>query len=83
MTRITLYSKEDCHLCDVAHATLSKVQQSYPFDLTIIKIREGKEPFEEFKNRIPVILINGVFAFQHRVPEDELIVKLSLASHGS
>lgn len=77
MIHVDLYAKEDCHLCDIAHATLERIRRSHPFDLTVINIQEGQEHFDEFKERIPVIFINKTFAFQHRVPEHEFIAKLS------
>ena len=79
MTLVEIYSKEDCHLCDVAKSVLVKIQQQYPFTLHEITIREGDEHFENFKERIPVIFINKTFAYQYRVPEKDFIVKLQQA----
>ena len=79
MTLVEIYSKEDCHLCDVAKSVLAKIQLQYPFTLHEITIHEGDEYFENFKERIPVIFINKTFAYQHRVPEKDFIVKLQQA----
>jgi glutaredoxin len=76
MTLVEIYSKEDCHLCDVAKEVLKKVQQQHPFTLQEIYIREGDEHFENFKERIPVIFINKQFAYQYRVHEKDFIAKL-------
>lgn len=76
MIRVELYSKEECHLCDVALVTLQRVQHTHPFNLTVIKIEEGTEQYDEFKERIPVVFIDKKFAFQYRVPEQEFITKL-------
>lgn len=80
MIVVELYSKDDCHLCDLAKDVLMKVRQSYPFNLRVIKIREGDENYEEFAQRIPVVFINKEFAFQYHVSEKELIRKLGRAS---
>ena len=77
MILVEVYSKDDCHLCDVALSTLERIRRSHPFELVVIKIQEGKEHFDEFKERIPVIFIDKKFAFQHRVQEREFIAKLS------
>ncbi|MBI1806169.1 MAG: glutaredoxin family protein [Ignavibacteria bacterium] len=80
MILVELFSKEDCHLCDIAMNVLTDIQRVYPFELRIIKIQEGDENYEEFKERIPVVYFNKEFAFQYRVPEQELIKKLRIAS---
>ncbi len=76
MTLIEMYSKEECHLCDVARDVLKKVQKMQPFELREIKLREGEGRFEEFKERIPVVFIDRELAFQYRVQEKLLLEKL-------
>ncbi len=80
MTRVELYSKKDCHLCDVAHEVLLKAAERHPFDLDVIHLRETDPKFEEFKERFPVIYIDGKFAFQYRVEEDALLAWLRNAA---
>ena len=79
MILVELYSKDDCHLCDVAKDVLRKIQQKYPFELKIVKIHEGDPAYDRYKERIPVIHINGKFAFQYTVTEHDLIAKLQTA----
>ena len=81
MILVEMYSKEDCHLCDVAVAVLLKIQQEYPFELRQIKIHDGDEYFENFKERVPVVFINKEFACQYRIREKEFIAKLNHAGH--
>jgi hypothetical protein len=83
MILVELYSKQDCHLCDVAKDVMMKIQQEHPFTLNVITIQEGDELYETFKERIPVIYINKEFAFQYKVPEKEFIKKLGVAEHSS
>ncbi|HEV8538949.1 MAG TPA: glutaredoxin family protein [Bacteroidota bacterium] len=80
MNLVELYSKDECTLCDRAKEVLVAVQRRYPFDLQEVKIREGDEFYEIMKERIPVVYINKKFAFQHRVPEKELIAILAARS---
>lgn len=74
---VELYSKDDCHLCEIAKEVLLKVQKHYPFKLVEIKIQPGTKEYNNFKERIPVIFINKEFAFQYKVSEAELIKKLA------
>ena len=80
MIRVDLYSKDDCHLCDVAIDQMKKIRNRCSLDLHIIKIREGDSHFEEFKERIPIAFLNGELLFQYRVHEKEVIDLLERAS---
>ena len=80
MIFVELYSKDDCHLCDKAKEVLLKVQLRYPFEFKEIKIHEGDQWYEQYKERIPVVHINKNFAFQYRVPEKEFLSKLQHTS---
>src|SRR5712691_10585200 len=73
---VELYSKDDCHLCEVAKRVLLMIQKKYPFEFIEIKIEPGTERYEDFKERVPVIFVNKEFAFQYKVSERELIDKL-------
>ncbi len=76
MTTIELYSKEGCHLCDEAKAVLEKIRKEIPFALREIKLVPGGEYHEEYKELVPVIHINRVFAFKHRVTESMVETRL-------
>lgn len=76
MIVIELISKQDCLLCDKAKAVLLKVQKLHSFELKEIKIKEGDEYFERYKEQIPVMLINDEIIFRYKVSELALINKL-------
>jgi glutaredoxin len=80
MILVEVYSARDCHLCDTAKEILRRLQTRHPFELREISIREGDEYYDRFKERIPVVYINGEFAFQYRIPEEQFIQKLK-ATH--
>lgn len=80
MVTVTIYSKKDCHLCDIAKETLLKVQQEYSFSLTEIDIEKDRAAFEKYKYLIPVIEIDGEIAFNYRIDEVELKRALILKS---
>jgi glutaredoxin len=80
MIFVDLYSKNDCPLCEEAKIVLEKVRQQIPFVLREIKIAAGEEHFEEYKEMVPVVHINGVMAFRHRINENMLKIKLQQIS---
>lgn len=80
MVNIMIYSKKDCHLCDIAMETLLKIRKEFPFSLTEIDIEKDKEIFEKYKYLIPVIEIDGEKIFTYKVNEAELKAILKLKS---
>ena len=80
MTIIELYSKENCHLCDEAKSVLENVQRDNPFTLREIKLVPGDEFYEEYKELVPVVHIDKLFAFKYRVTEHMLRIKLQQLS---
>ncbi len=42
MVNVTIYSKKDCHLCDIAKEKLLEIQQEFPFSLAEV---DGKKIF--------------------------------------
>jgi len=78
--RVDVFSKEDCHLCDVAKEVIRKVRKKIPFHLQEIDITDDRNLFESFKEQIPVVFVNGRKCFKYRVDEDKftkLLEKLS------
>ncbi|MCX9013077.1 MAG: glutaredoxin family protein [Candidatus Methanoperedens sp.] len=80
MINITIYSKKDCHLCDIARETLLKVRQELPFSLTEIDIEGDVKAFEKYKYLIPVIEIDGEKTFNYSIDETELKKVLRMKS---
>jgi len=75
--RVEVYGKRDCCLCDEAKAVLIKVQREIPFDLHEIDIESTPGLYETYKERIPLIVINGRPAFKFRVDEAALCRRLA------
>ena len=76
MKTVTLISKDDCHLCETAKEVLLSVREKIAFELMERKISAADADFENYHERIPVVLIDGTFAFQYRISERQLIDKL-------
>lgn len=71
MRRITFFTKTDCSLCDAALYVIERVRRATPFDLDIVDISAtGQERwFVAYRNDIPVVHLDGVEVFRHRVDE--------------
>jgi glutaredoxin len=69
---VEVYGKPDCCLCDEVKATLLKVLRDIPFDLHEIDIESTPELYETYKERIPLVFVNGRLAFKFRVEESAL-----------
>lgn len=76
MIVVEIISKEGCHLCDIARDTVVQVRRTHPFELRETKIFEGHPLHDQFDLRVPVIVINGAYAFQYKVSESELVSRL-------
>ncbi len=59
-------------MCDGAKTILLKIQKQIPFEFVEVDITLDETIFEEFKEQIPVVFINGRKAFKFRVDEKEL-----------
>ena len=65
--QVILYSKPGCHLCDEMKAEISKANCTGLYELQEINIESDAELFARYRNDIPVLSINGVDAFKHRL----------------
>lgn len=70
---VIIYSRPGCHLCDEAKAAILSAGCSDHFVLEEINIESDEELLRKYKYDIPVIVINGVEAFIHRVDPSEFI----------
>lgn len=79
-TRVEVYGKRDCHLCDEVKATLLRVRREIPFELVEIDIESSRELSDAYGERIPLVLIDGRLAFKLRVDEAALRRQLRSAA---
>jgi glutaredoxin len=74
---VTLYSRQNCHLCDVAKERVTDVRSRVRFNLETIDIDTSEDLKERYGERIPVLLVNGEELFAFRVNATVLERKLS------
>jgi long-chain acyl-CoA synthetase len=70
--RVTLLSRADCHLCDVARADLTRITGELGVALSEVDVDSDRELRAEYGDRLPVILIDGVEHGYWRVEEERL-----------
>ena len=70
--QVTFYTKAGCHLCDDARDMLDDIAALTSYDLTEIDIRRDEALFEQYRFRIPVILIDGSVVAEGRIEYREL-----------
>jgi glutaredoxin len=74
---VTLYRAAGCHLCENATRVLARVQEDIPFELDEIDITGDPELEARYRERIPVVLVDGEEAFTYFVHPDGLRRRLS------
>ncbi len=72
MRRVTLYAKPYCPLCHKAEETILELQSRLGFFFEKIDISQSEKLFEQYQYDIPIILIDGLERFRHRVTKEEL-----------
>jgi hypothetical protein len=81
MLTLTLYTKENCHLCDVVKADLASLSASYPHNLTEVDITQDAELYARYRYIIPVVQI-GTKTLKAPISLLDLRVALHLAKKG-
>ena len=64
MTRVTLYGKPGCCLCDEAREAVAAVRAALPFELEEIDISLDPVLHRRYGERIPVLCVDGEEAFE-------------------
>ncbi len=59
MTVVTVYSRKNCHLCDLAVESLESVQAELNFEIEKIYIDGNNELVQMYGEEVPVIHIDG------------------------
>ena len=78
MTTVVLYGRPGCCLCDDARSVLERVRSRRPFELSEIDIEADDALLRAYLERIPVVTIDGVEAFELFVNETELERRLDM-----
>ena len=67
MIRVTLYSRPDCHLCEIVERVLHHVRKNRPFELEVRNIDDDPNDQQKYTDDIPVVAINGTEIARHHL----------------
>jgi glutaredoxin len=76
---VTVYTRENCHLCTDALATVREVAASVPGSIEISEVDIDTDPelAAAYGERVPYVLVDGQPQFKYRVDETELRQRLT------
>jgi len=80
VTTLTIITKPDCHLCDVAREIVDAVVADFPEDRVEVaeaSILDDPALYEQWWEKIPVVLIDGRLHAHWRVSPDRLRAALT------
>ncbi len=80
--RVIIYSRPGCHLCDEAKQAIAAAQCLDEYTLEEINIESDAYLLKRYKYDIPVITIDGVEAFRHRLTSKAFRERLLRSSGG-
>ncbi|MEP7146219.1 MAG: glutaredoxin family protein [bacterium] len=78
MTKLTLFTKPGCHLCDDMKLIVANVKNdpALEIDMEEINIEISRDIFEKYKEKIPVLFIEGKMFAKFRLDEQKLRRKI-------
>lgn len=66
----TIYSKADCHLCEVMISDFSKLINAPEYEVRVVDIDTDPELIDRFGERIPVLIANEMILCEYRLDRD-------------
>jgi glutaredoxin len=76
MRTVIMYGRDGCCLCDDARAVIERVRSRRPFVFEERDIESDVGLLRSYLERIPVVTIDGVEAFELFVDESDLAERL-------
>ncbi len=71
-SKLVLYSRADCCLCEEMKGAIRQVAVKIPLHLEEIDVDSSAQLKEQFGDEVPVLFIDGRKAFKYRVTGREL-----------
>ena len=72
MSRVTVYTRVDCHLCDEAVAQVRVIAEESGAQWSTVDVDADPDDRADYGDRVPVILVDGVEHGYYRVEPDRL-----------
>jgi glutaredoxin len=73
---VVIYSRPGCHLCEEAQQAIAATECLDEYTLEEINIESDPDLLRRYQYDIPVITINGVEAFRHRLTSEAFRARL-------
>ena len=73
MHDVVVYSRKDCHLCEIVKSTLAQVQGEADFRWREVDIDTDPELRQKFTDEVPVVFIDGRKAFKYRMDVSDFL----------
>lgn len=70
--RVTILSREDCHLCEVVYRIAMHLQSELNIETSKVQIEGDRVLTKLYGARVPVVLLDEVEQFAGKVTEGEL-----------
>ncbi|HEV2132677.1 MAG TPA: glutaredoxin family protein [Terracidiphilus sp.] len=77
MHEVVVYSRKDCHLCEVVKETLAQLQPQAAFHWREVDIDADPELRQKYNDEIPVVFINGRKAFKYHMDAQQFLRALA------
>jgi glutaredoxin-like protein DUF836 len=65
--RLTVYSRNYCHLCDEMIAGLRRLQAGFRFEIEIVDVDQNPELERRYGEQVPVLACGGDEICRHRL----------------
>jgi glutaredoxin len=75
--KVTLYTKEDCALCEEAEEILRRARKLIRFETELVYIEDDPALFSRYQDRVPVVEVGGEEVASAPVEEARLLAVLS------
>ena len=76
MSKVTVYTRIGCHLCEEAERVVRSEQATGGFRLELVDIDRDPELVRRYGVRVPVVAVDGEELFEYEVPVDLLRARL-------
>jgi hypothetical protein len=73
VTRLTLITRVECHLCDVAKEAMARVAAAAGEEWREVDVDSDPQLQAEYSDRVPVVLLDGKEHGYWRVEEERLL----------
>jgi len=81
MIEVTLYSRKDCHLCEVAQQQLDELQSSIPHHLTVMDVDSDDKLKKLYGFNVPVVQI-GPYRLMAPIEKKDLEISMKAVQYG-